>query len=64
MSARKIITVHEYPPIPDRSMDWSATLEGYDEGDPIGQGAAQLGLEIGVNGQANSRAVDRRNQLD
>lgn len=26
----RIITTHEYPPIPDRSMDWSAVREGYD----------------------------------
>lgn len=26
----RIITSYEYPPIPDRSMDWSAVREGYD----------------------------------
>lgn len=27
-----------HPPIPDRDYDWCATLDGYDMGDPIGQG--------------------------
>jgi hypothetical protein len=28
-SHSRIITEHVYPPIPDRSMDWSAIREGY-----------------------------------
>jgi hypothetical protein len=28
--ALRIITSFDYPPIPDRSMDWSAVREGYD----------------------------------
>ena len=35
---RDITLSFEHPPIPDRSMDWSATRSGYDEGDPIGRG--------------------------
>ena len=34
----KIITTHEYPPIPIRDYDWSAVREGYEPGDPIGHG--------------------------
>jgi hypothetical protein len=34
----KIITRFEYPPIPDRSMDYSAARDGYDLGDYIGTG--------------------------
>ena len=39
---RKVITSHDRPPIPIRSMDWSATLDGYEPGDPIGTGATEL----------------------
>jgi hypothetical protein len=35
----KIVFHYENPPIPIRCCDWSATLEGYDAGDPIGRGA-------------------------
>ena len=38
---RKIITNHDFPPIPIRSFDWSAYRENYDEGDLIGQGATE-----------------------
>jgi hypothetical protein len=41
----RIITSHDYPPIPDRSMDWSAVREGYDGADdshcPIGRGRTE-----------------------
>jgi hypothetical protein len=37
----KIITSYVCPPIPVRCMDWQATYEGYDEGDPIGNGATE-----------------------
>lgn len=38
---RKIITNFVYPPIPDRSNDWSAVYEGYDGGDPMGWGPTE-----------------------
>lgn len=34
---RKIVTSHEYPPIPIRSMDWLAYFDGDEEG-PQGWG--------------------------
>lgn len=34
----KIITNHEYPPIPDRRFDWAAWWEGMDESGPFGRG--------------------------
>lgn len=38
----KIITHHEYPPIPDRQFDWSAVTDNYDgEGSPIGWGRCE-----------------------
>lgn len=38
MTDRKIITEYVYPPIPDRRWDWRATREGWDLGEPIGEG--------------------------
>ena len=37
----KIITEHVYPPIPDRRFDWAATLDGYEPGDPHGEGPTE-----------------------
>ncbi len=37
----KIITKHEYPPIPVRMFDWSARREGYEPGEPYGTGATE-----------------------
>jgi len=31
--------VFENPPIPQRVLDWSATRDGYEPGDPVGRGA-------------------------
>lgn len=42
MKTSDITLCHEYPPIPDRSMDWSATRKDYDQGDPIGRGATPV----------------------
>lgn len=46
MSAPKIITHFEYPPIPVRCFDWSAVTENYDGApdagwQPIGRGATE-----------------------
>ena len=37
----KIITRHEYPPIPIRDYDWSAVRQDYEPGDPIGHGKTE-----------------------
>lgn len=38
----RVQTEHVYPPIPDRSCDWSAIdSDHYDEGEPIGRGATE-----------------------
>jgi hypothetical protein len=51
MKGHKIITEHVYPPIPDRSCDWSAVFDGYDGGmvdadtpsrDLIGRGPTEV----------------------
>lgn len=36
-----IRTSHDFPPIPDRSFDWSAVTDNYDLGHPIGHGATE-----------------------
>jgi len=38
--SRKIVTSHEYPPIPIRSMDWLAYFDGNEEG-PQGWGLTE-----------------------
>lgn len=63
MKGHKIITEHVYPPIPDRSCDWSAVLEGYDGGDvapgvpsrdPIGRGPTELAAIADLLDQAEA----------
>ena len=36
-----IVTAFVNPPIPCRGFDWSATRDGYDEGDHIGWGRTE-----------------------
>jgi hypothetical protein len=36
-----IITQYVYPPIPIREFDWSATLDNYEPGAPIGWGKTE-----------------------
>jgi hypothetical protein len=38
----RIITNHDYPPIPVRMFDWSAHRDGYEPGEPIGTGATEV----------------------
>ena len=38
MSAPKIITSYDHPPIPMRQFDWSAHYEGHEESGPYGHG--------------------------
>jgi hypothetical protein len=37
----KVNTEFVNPPILCRDFDWSATFDGYDEGDPIGWGSTE-----------------------
>lgn len=37
----KIITHHEYPPIPIRDFDWVAVTDNYEPGHPIGYGRTE-----------------------
>lgn len=38
---RKIVTHHEYPPIPVRNMDWCAFYDGEEEAGGYGYGATE-----------------------
>lgn len=38
---RKIVTEFIYPPIPDRRWDWAAYRDGWEPGEPFGQGATE-----------------------
>jgi hypothetical protein len=37
----KIITSYDFPPVPLRRFDWSAYLEAYEPGAPLGHGATE-----------------------
>jgi hypothetical protein len=37
----KIVTEYVFPPIPLRQFDWRATLDGYEPGDPMGEGPTE-----------------------
>ncbi len=37
----KIITVHQYPPIPVRMFDWMAHRDGWEPGEVYGTGATE-----------------------
>jgi len=40
---RRVIVQTEYvhPPIPTRDYDWAAALDGYEPGEPLGQGPTE-----------------------
>jgi len=51
----KINTSHDYPPIPDRRYDWSATFDGYEPGDLIGYGATEVEAIADLKEQQSER---------
>ena len=38
---RKIVTINQYPPIPDRRFDWCAFYDGEEEAGGYGYGATE-----------------------
>jgi len=42
LQGHKIHTEFVKPPIPTTAFDWSATLDGYEPDDPIGQGPTEI----------------------
>lgn len=57
MISPKINTNYWAKPIPVRSFDWSATFDGYDPGEPDGEGGYSGGDTIGY-GATEQDAVD------
>jgi hypothetical protein len=37
----EIVTDHQYPPIPIRAFDWVAYCDGWEPGDPYGEGPTE-----------------------
>lgn len=58
-AVRKIITEHVYPPIPVRDMDWRATFDGYEPGDPIGTGPNEQAAINDLTAQEYERKARR-----
>ena len=46
-----VSTAFVHPPIPPRQFDWSATLDGYEPGDPIGRGKTEAEAIADLEGQ-------------
>ena len=44
----QVITKHDNPPIPDRSVDWSAWIDGTEEDGPYGRGPTELAAAIAL----------------
>ena len=40
LDGRRIVTSFVYPPVPDRDHDWSAHVDGYEDG-PVGWGRTE-----------------------
>ena len=53
-----------YPPIPDRRFDWSATLDNYEGGDPIGLGATERLATRDLLAQVEDEILARRFRKD
>lgn len=47
----KIVTSFVYPPIPLRQFDWCATLDGYEPGEPYGEGATEEDAKLDLLSQ-------------
>ena len=52
---RRVIVDYVNPPIPDRSFDFCATLDGYEPGDPIGYGPTAALAETQLRDQIDER---------
>lgn len=56
----KVRTNFDYPPIPDRSMDWSAITDDYDGAEdshcPVGRGPTELAAVADLLDQVEERA--------
>jgi hypothetical protein len=53
----KIITHYWAKPIPPRNYDWSATLDNYEENDPVGHGATEAEAIADLQEQLDDQGV-------
>lgn len=59
----KIVTEHVYPPIPDRSMDWSAATDNYEPGQPLEYGATEKeAVEALLDNHCAARGAETNHQ--
>ena len=59
MSKIVIHTDYICPPIPLRSHDWQATLDGYEPGDPIGRGLTEHDAIVDLIEQIEDGALEK-----
>lgn len=52
----RIITFHVNPPIPVRTSDWSATLDDYEPGCPVGWGRTEAEAIADLEAQIEDEA--------
>jgi hypothetical protein len=62
--ARIIIANYDPPPIPVRKFDWSAVLDTYDAGDPIGWGRTRDEAVADLEEQLTDLACDYADQIE
>jgi hypothetical protein len=57
----RIVTHHDYPPIPIRDFDWSAIYaDTYDEGSPIGRGRTEADAIADLKSQIEEQNDEAR----
>ena len=59
----RIVTTFDPPPIPVRNCDWSATLDSYDAGDPIGFGRTREEAVADLEEQLADRACEYADRI-
>jgi hypothetical protein len=60
----RIIATYDPPPIPVRNCDWSATLDTYDAGDPIGWGRTRDEAVADLEEQLADQAADYADKIE
>jgi hypothetical protein len=61
---RHILTHYDPPPIPIRNHDWTAVLDNYDEGDPIGSGRTRDEAIADLEEQLAERAANYADRIE
>ena len=60
---RNIVTNYWAKPIPIRTHDWVATLDGYEPGDRIGYGPTEAEAIADLNAQLDADEEDRQQAI-